>query len=1102
MSQQQQQQQQYISDEEIPYQARVIRIIRHYDAARLTEVGELVAANLGKLAALVDALEREYGPEPPNTYKDRIRRFYEKYNPNNLQHVDILLDDYAGNEEELIRALVGKYGPEPPVTADNSNEREADTEAASPHRTDRTATPASTSQTMLAIPDETVAAAPTVSTAQSKGSPRVKNRTRSANVQGQPSPAIAGAASPSTTTRINVMLWYYAPKKLSLLEEWQKSTTEETILSDLIATHGPEPTRTDLVRQLESIMQSDRAPGASEDVTTLLQRFPNRETDLFLRICERLGVEDVDAIRFEQVQQNKTPSQQNKNQSSDDITNGDKIDTDISSRGQNPKADAALARFKSCLHDGGVGLDAVQSMTPSEVRSLASELGFTTLEAVLISSTLLPSSGIPSLPAPLSPPLNRANNNRGGVAASCDSDAAAAADGTQYNLQEIAATSARYADVLAELESFTQLESDQIKVKSMHYVKNARLNDSYLQARSLLPADGRVFTVCYALNGLDVDNPDALAAAYRDIASRGLSPHSTAKQLRFPTTLRTQKNNDTSSTSVSGASLIAVCEVALGRTVYAPHVPSSVELETFFLEGYDSVCVTHRGEPTEYFVRHTRQVMPRYIAQVSLGGAPSTSSEALPQHDAHQHQYASLMPRCPQHNEYISLWCVRDKVGICPHCRVIGWHAGHECVDLRQANDLWNVSTATEALHRANACEEDWRDLFRRVTEESDRWVRAQSAEIEAVEAYVAELKAKLDERVKQLRTEAKASALEGTREFSLCGKSIQLALGEMTRQKQRLGAALETGGSVLEGLEAQSIIERLAANTTLTMPSPVMMRVNVPGISSDAVDTVLPVASQRASERSPHRPSELMSTPMFDNGLNVSTPNNNNNNDVSTTSLFDTVTTPLSPPRPRPSTIPGTTVIDLKYRNTDFDENGVVHYIGTEGLTLPFSNPHLSAKVHVSTLAGMHSKSVGNEATLVSRKHDVFTLTNDVPGGWVCVDLGARRRLQPTHYTLCHGFAKSNMALRNWVFEGSNDIAAPVSEWVELRRHVSDGALGGEYGTHTWSVLASVPPVPPLRYFRLRQTGATQSSTSFHICISGIELYGTLYTQHQQQQQ
>jgi hypothetical protein len=139
-----------------------------------------------------------------------------------------------------------------------------------------------------------------------------------------------------------------------------------------------------------------------------------------------------------------------------------------------------------------------------------------------------------------------------------------------------------------------------------------------------------------------------------------------------------------------------------------------------------------------------------------------------------------------------------------------------------------------------------------------------------------------------------------------------------------------------------------------------------------------------------------------------------------------------------------------------------------------------------------MHTKSIGTEATMVSRKHKLFTITNDVPGGWICVDFGINRRLALSHYTLAHGFSKPNMALRNWVLEASNNIAASSADWIELRRHTNDTSLGGNYNAKTWSV--SCPDNIPYRYVRLRLIGPGQNSSSYHICVAGLEFYGTLY--------
>jgi len=52
----------------------------------------------------------------------------------------------------------------------------------------------------------------------------------------------------------------------------------------------------------------------------------------------------------------------------------------------------------------------------------------------------------------------------------------------------------------------------------------------------------------------------------------------------------------------------------------------------------------------------------------------------------------------------------------------------------------------------------------------------------------------------------------------------------------------------------------------------------------------------------------------------------------------------------------------------------------------------------------------------------------------WFSVDL-RDKRLRPTHYTLRHYNSWDTEALRNWVFEASND----GQKWAVIKDHVND---------------------------------------------------------------
>ena len=116
-----------------------------------------------------------------------------------------------------------------------------------------------------------------------------------------------------------------------------------------------------------------------------------------------------------------------------------------------------------------------------------------------------------------------------------------------------------------------------------------------------------------------------------------------------------------------------------------------------------------------------------------------------------------------------------------------------------------------------------------------------------------------------------------------------------------------------------------------------------------------------------------------------------------------------------------------------------------------------------------------------------MFNITDNQPGQWMQVDLGAGRSLVPNHYCLRHHTQSSN-ALRHWDLEGSDD----ANSWTTLRTHSDDQALAATpMSVAAWPVEGATKA---FRYFRIRQTGKNSSDHDNLLC-AGIELYGQLTT-------
>jgi hypothetical protein len=112
-----------------------------------------------------------------------------------------------------------------------------------------------------------------------------------------------------------------------------------------------------------------------------------------------------------------------------------------------------------------------------------------------------------------------------------------------------------------------------------------------------------------------------------------------------------------------------------------------------------------------------------------------------------------------------------------------------------------------------------------------------------------------------------------------------------------------------------------------------------------------------------------------------------------------------------------------FKFSGVDFDDQGVLYYIGTKGGTAKWRNPCL---VENAVTVTSSSQEKGDPISIIGRKPTEFW-TMDIPSSWVCVDLGISRRLLITHYTLRHGGNSKRDFLRTWVLQASDDCKREI---------------------------------------------------------------------------
>ena len=143
--------------------------------------------------------------------------------------------------------------------------------------------------------------------------------------------------------------------------------------------------------------------------------------------------------------------------------------------------------------------------------------------------------------------------------------------------------------------------------------------------------------------------------------------------------------------------------------------------------------------------------------------------------------------------------------------------------------------------------------------------------------------------------------------------------------------------------------------------------------------------------------------------------------------------------------------VIYIFKQETDFDENGLIFWIGSSKKTKQFQNPMSS---NLGVIVKNSTKRRGNVRSIVGRKDTVVWTCGrgQYEPSFISVDIGERNQFIPSHYTLKHGFKDSKDSMRNWVFQGSNDD----KKYYTLSIHRDDHSLNCDFATHTFPV---IPP-------------------------------------------
>ncbi|XP_024133712.1 E3 ubiquitin-protein ligase HECTD1 [Oryzias melastigma] len=171
-----------------------------------------------------------------------------------------------------------------------------------------------------------------------------------------------------------------------------------------------------------------------------------------------------------------------------------------------------------------------------------------------------------------------------------------------------------------------------------------------------------------------------------------------------------------------------------------------------------------------------------------------------------------------------------------------------------------------------------------------------------------------------------------------------------------------------------------------------------------------------------------------------------------------------------------------------DFDENGIIYWVGTNAKTAyEWVNPAAYGLVVVTSSEGRNLP-YGRLEDILSRDSSALNChTNDDKNAWFAVDLGLW--VIPSAYTLRHARGYGRSALRNWVFQVSKD----GQNWSTLYNHIDDGSLNEPGSTATWPLDPSKEEKQGWRHIRIKQMGKNASGQTHYLSLSGLELYGTV---------
>ncbi|CAF3546281.1 unnamed protein product [Rotaria sordida] len=167
---------------------------------------------------------------------------------------------------------------------------------------------------------------------------------------------------------------------------------------------------------------------------------------------------------------------------------------------------------------------------------------------------------------------------------------------------------------------------------------------------------------------------------------------------------------------------------------------------------------------------------------------------------------------------------------------------------------------------------------------------------------------------------------------------------------------------------------------------------------------------------------------------------------------------------------------LTFTYTN-DFDQNGILYWIGTNGKTVSdYTNPCSTGLISVSCSDNNYSS---------QQLYDIISYTSSIDDNndtnynfsWIIIDLGLF--IIPTHFTLRHITDGNTNWTKNLLFQISKDTSHFLPCETSLVNDINSS-------TATWIVKNLTENSIGFRYIRIHQKSSRNS-----VCISGFEVYG-----------